>query len=82
MNYVVSGNGKLSIGNEYEVRHERKGTFSMLVDAIDGEWISGEITKGVARAIMRYNVCEVGERITIRSCHSYFIPMPAKKRTK
>lgn len=73
--YVVAGKGTLSEGKEYEVRNSRKGTFTMLVSKIDGEWITGTITEGVAAAMMRYNVRDVGEEITIRACHSYFIPV-------
>lgn len=74
-NYVVACNGTLSEGKQYEVRNERKGTFTMLVTKIDGEWITGTITEGVAKAIMRYNVRDVGEEITVRACLSYFIPV-------
>jgi hypothetical protein len=73
--YVVAGKGTLSEGKQYEVRNERKGTFTMLVTKIDGEWITGTITEGVAKAMMRYNVRDVGEEITVRACHSYFIPV-------
>lgn len=72
--YVVAGNAELSEGKEYEVRNQRKGTFSMRVTKIDGEWITGTITEGVAKAMMRYNVCDLGEEVTVRACHSYFIP--------
>ena len=73
--YVVAGNGTLTEGQEYEVRDQRKGTFAMCVTRIDGEWITGTITEGVAKAIMRYNVRDVGEEVTVRACHSYFIPV-------
>ena len=73
--YVVAGGGTLEIGKEYEVRHSRKGTFSIKVTALNDEWITGKITKGIAEAIMSYNVAYEGEEITIRDTHSYFIPL-------
>lgn len=72
--YAVASKGTLSEGKQYIVRNERKGTFTMLVTKIDGEWITGTITDGVAKAIVRDNVRDVGEEITVRACHSYFIP--------
>jgi transcriptional regulator CtsR len=73
--YVVAGKGKLTEGQEYEVRNQRKGTFQMRVTKIDDEWITGMITEGVASAMMRYNVRDVGEEVTVRACHSHFIPI-------
>lgn len=75
-NYVVAGNGKLKIGREYEVRHQRKGTFQMRVTGLRGEWIDGIVTAGKANAIMIYNIVLPGEPITIRDSFSYFIPLP------
>lgn len=71
--HVVQGGKTLEVGKTYEVRNQRKGTFSMRVASIDGEWITGEVVDGVAKAIMSYNVKEEGESVTVRSCHSYFI---------
>lgn len=72
--YAVQGNAPLVIGQIYEVRNSRKGTFQMRITKVDGEWITGVITDGVASAMMRYNVREEGEEVTVRDVHSYFIP--------
>lgn len=74
-NIIVAGGGTLKIGHEYEVRHSRKGTFAMVVKEVNGEWISGVVTSGIAKAIMSYNVKEAGEPVTVRDVHSYFIPV-------
>ena len=63
------------VGQEYEVRHSRKGTFCMKVTKVEGEWISGTVISGVAKAMMSYNVAKVGESVTIRDSQSYFIPI-------
>jgi len=76
-NIIVAGGGKLIIGNEYEVRHTRKGTFCMTVENINGEWISGKVSAGIANALMSYNVKDVGDEITVRDTHSYFVPVTA-----
>lgn len=62
----------LVIGSEYMVVHSRKGTFWIRVKSVDGEWIRGEITKGIANAMLSYNVCRAGEEITIRDSMSQF----------
>lgn len=74
-NYVVAGGGKLKVGDYYEVRHQRKGNFIMRITDLRGEWIEGVITEGVATALMSYNVKREGDSVTIRDCHSYFIPL-------
>ena len=53
---------------KYQINHSRKGNFSLLVNKINGEWITGIIIKGTASAIMDYNVREKGEEITVREC--------------
>lgn len=65
------------IGGVYDVRHSRKGSFTMRVTDISGEWLSGVIVKGTAKAIMSYNTREAGESITVRDTHSYLIPRMA-----
>ena len=57
---------EIEIGTEYLVKSARKGTFSMLVNHVDGEWITGIITKGKAGAMLKYNERGKGEEITIR----------------
>lgn len=73
--YVVAGGGPLEVGKEYQCRNERKGTFRMKITALNGEWITGIITYGVAKAIMSYNVRDAGEEVTVRDVHSYFVPI-------
>lgn len=72
--YVVAGGGTIEIGKIYEVRHSRKGTFTLEITKLNGEWITGKIVTGVAKAMMSYNVRDEGEEITIRGSMSYFIP--------
>lgn len=80
--HVVAGGGTPQVGKEYEVRNERKGTFTMRITQLDGEWITGTITHGVAKAVMRYNVRDEGESVTVRDCQSYFIPVePCEERS-
>ena len=67
-----SASQALAVDVEYEVRNDRKGTFRMRVTRIDGEWISGIITEGLANAMVFYNVRHVGEEVTVRACQSYF----------
>lgn len=57
-------------GKIYNVRHSRKGNFTILVTGLCGEWITGTIVKGYASAMMKYNECGVGDSITIRKSHS------------
>lgn len=78
--YVVAGGGGLVVGGEYEVRHSRKGTFRMKITALREEWIDGIISDGTAGAMMSYNVRGEGEEITIRDCHSYFIPVGGRQQ--
>lgn len=68
---------QLIIGQEYHVRHTRKGQFAMRVEKVDGEWISGVISSGKAKALLAYNEKETGEEITIRESHSTFTHIPS-----
>lgn len=73
--WIVAGkpNGYLpEVGKLYEIRHSRKGTFTGKLLSIDGEWADIEIVRGVARAIMDYNIKYEGEKVTIRDVHSFF----------
>jgi hypothetical protein len=56
----------------YHVNHSRKGKFTMRVDSVKGEWVSGQVISGTAKAMMDYNIKEAGDEITIRLCHSSF----------
>jgi hypothetical protein len=72
--HVVAGGGVLEVGKTYEVRNQRKGTFTGRITKIAGEWVSIKITSGVAKAVIRYNVRDVGEEVTVRSAHTIFVP--------
>lgn len=75
--YIVAGGGHtLTIGNAYEVRHSRKGTFDMRITAIGDEWITGVILKGRAKHISKeIPDGRVGDTITVRDVLTYFIPI-------
>lgn len=63
------------VGKTYEVRHSRKGAFSIRVTDVSALWCTGVIVDGVASAVMSCNVRYKGENITVRDIHSYFIPL-------
>lgn len=65
---------QLEVGKLYEVRHTRKGTFLVRVDKVHATACDATILRGVASAIMSYNVREEGEAITLGYALSYFIP--------
>lgn len=78
----VAGGGELVVGHEYEIRHSRKGTFTAIVDQIEGEWIDVTLTSGKERCVSRERIpAEAGDTLTIRDVHSYFIPIPAAQTT-
>lgn len=64
---------KVTKGVEYRIRHSRKGVFYGRATADDdgGEWLDFEITRGVADAVLDYNVRGVGDPITVRRSHCY-----------
>lgn len=77
-NWVIAGqpNAVPVVGQTYDVRHSRKGAFKLLVTRVDGEWLTGQIVDGFAKAVMSYNVREEGEEITMRDSQVYLIPVP------
>ena len=81
MNWVIAGQGRISppvVGKLYELRHSRKGTFTVQVKSVNGEWATCTIVEGVAKAIMSYNVKYEGEEISVRDTLSYWIPLESK----
>lgn len=64
-------NGGPQAGKTYTVKHSRKGTFTMRVLDVAGEWVHGVIVAGRANAMLEYNERETGEDITVRDslCH-------------
>ena len=57
---------RFEVGKKYAVNHSRKGSFSLSVTSIDGEWITGIITSGEADSMMDYNRHYIGDEITAR----------------
>ena len=81
MNWVIAGQKGISppvVGKRYELRHSRKGTFTVQVVSVNGEWAVCTIIEGVAKAIMSYNVKYEGEEISVRDTLSYWIPLESK----
>ena len=75
---VVAGGGTLEVGKEYECRNSRNGTFAMRVTSVSDCWITGTVTQGEAGAILAYNMRGLGEEVTVRDEHSYFVLLPQK----
>jgi hypothetical protein len=64
------------IGVIYNVKHSRKGNFTMRATGFDEEWITGIIVDSTAKAMLDYNVKTSGDEITIRRSHChYFAPV-------
>lgn len=56
------------VGQEYQIRHNRKGVFRGRVLRTDATtWAELEITKGTAEAILADNVRGPGEKVSVRS---------------
>jgi hypothetical protein len=64
------------IGKKYKVIHTRKGEFWMRATAVSGEWLTGTITDGIARAVLYYNEREEGEEITVRDTLCTLVECP------
>jgi hypothetical protein len=56
----------LTPGTTYNVVSSRKGAFTGKLVSADDTWATIEITSGRADAMLRENVCEVGEQVTVR----------------
>ncbi len=54
------------VGETYRVDTARKGIFSIKVTSQSDEWLDGEVVDGRAKAMLDYNVKEVGESVTLR----------------
>lgn len=70
---------ELRVGNNYEVRHTRQGTYIGKCMRVDGEWATFEIVEG--RAIFRTEPDRVaGEQVTAREslCRVYPTQIGAK----
>ena len=62
----------IEVGKIYNVMHNRKGTFRLLITETSGEWVCGQIVAGTAGAMLDCNVKEVGEMITVRESFCTF----------
>ena len=56
----------IEVGKTYDFNCQRKGKFTGKVVSINGEFAYVEIVKGKAKAMMNYNVKEVGDEVGIR----------------
>lgn len=56
----------LEVGSTYNFNCARKGKFEAKVVDQDSEWVTVEVTDGKTKAMMRYNVAEVGDEVTLR----------------
>jgi len=57
---------KIETGKIYNVSHNRKGNFTMMVESLDDEWASGTIVEGKTKVMNNYNEKEKGEALTVR----------------
>lgn len=65
------------VGKTYEVRHSRKGTLTIKVQALKDEWVTGELISGKERLMSSESTPkEPGESITLRDVHCYLLERP------
>jgi hypothetical protein len=57
---------KVEVGKTYAVDHQRKGKFTMQVTDRDDQFIIGIVVSGTAKAMLKYNECQVGEQVCVR----------------
>lgn len=72
----------LVVGKEYQVSRIIKGTFSAfhaVVKDVDMDWVTLEITKGVARGKHEYNDRAEGQQITVEKGYYSFREIPAAR---
>lgn len=72
--------GSLMIGKEYQASRVIKGTFSAfhaVVKGVDMDWVTLEITKGVARGKHEYNDRAEGQQIIAEKGYYSFREIPA-----
>ncbi len=56
----------LEIGKTYQVKCQRKGTFTMRMVKFCETWATGVVVAGKAPAMLSYNEKEEGEEVTVR----------------
>jgi hypothetical protein len=80
--WVIAGEPKEAvpqIGQEYEVRDSRKGTFRAKVLEVDGIMAAVEVTDGAPRFASLGARLEYEGRLTIRAGMVYLIPLAEQK---
>ena len=58
----------LIVGETYNVRHSRKGAFTLKVTSVEagGAWVTGKIIDGYAASIKGGVYADTGEDVTVR----------------
>ncbi len=63
---------RLEKGKTYEVKHRRKGTFSIQMLEDDGEWVRGTIVQGQADAKLAENTLLLGDPVQVKKTFCVF----------
>jgi hypothetical protein len=63
------------VGQLYEITRPRYGTFQGIVRAVAGHFAEVEITSGIARSFNCEGERGPGERVTLRDCDYFFVPV-------
>lgn len=66
----------MNIGKTYLVNSSRKGVFTGKLINEGDDFATFEITAGVAKAMMDYNVREKGEEVSVRKSFCAFTEQP------
>lgn len=66
----------MAIGKTYLVNSSRKGTFTGRLVSEGDDFATFEITAGIAKAMMDYNVREKGEEVSVRKSFCTFTAQP------
>jgi hypothetical protein len=56
----------IQIGKVYDVDHQRKGKFVIVVTKTDPQWVTGRIVAGLTDAMLVENRRNVGAVVTMR----------------
>jgi hypothetical protein len=62
---MPDNNTPVEIGKVYQIRHSRKGKFTVKVTKADAGWIEGTIVSGEATMMSRSGNASEGETITL-----------------
>lgn len=66
---------ELIVGKTYKITHSRKGVFCGTVNSVNDEWANVTVTSGKAKAMLHYNECGPGEKLTVRRSFCTFTPL-------